>query len=937
MNLFSSSSRYAWVLALALGALYVSALPARAEQCGEAAPRAAGELALGSSPGPPVTVGTIRNRVLTLGGTSVVRFGVARYFSSPNNNALTYAAHSSRSNVATAEICGSILKIVAKNNGSTKVTVTASDGANIAEQSFMVRVGNRGPVAVGEIADTTFTKKAGSISLGLSSYFRDPDGDSLTYAPSLSRAGVVSASVKDSTLTLTAESKGTRRVTVTATDPGNLYATQPFDVTIANSPPDTLGKIVDKTFTQSDATLNVDVSIHFHDADGDKLFYKASSSNTGVVTASIPPNGTSLTLSALKEGTAKIEVTASDGTDSSIPHPFTVDVEAGTSPPSENNPPEIKKDIPDQKFTEGDAAASLNMSEYFWDRDPGDVLTYTAKSGDTDIATPSVTGSTLKITPQGVGEATIKVTATDTGNLFVTQPVEVAVVARPPTNNPPGIEQNIPDQKFTEGDKAVSFNLNEYFSDLDPGDALTYKSESSNNGVATVNSKGSPLRITPKGVGKATVKVTATDTGNLFVSQDVIVTVAPRLPLTVEINGPSRIESGASHTWRSKVEGGTPPYRYSWQVSTRCTILDHLSAAPDDEPCTRLWSNAGSGSSLTRTITTTDAYAHVRLSVSDAGSPVLTADVTHSIEVYQPNNAPVANGTVPSRTLTLGSSATQINVSSWFTDKDNDPLRYTVSSSPTGIVSASIPSNGSTLTLSALKLGSTTVTVTARDRRASATQSFSVRINRRPVSSKAIPAQSVTVGGSSGTLNLSEYFSDPDGDNLRWNAWSLNPSRATASVSGSTVTISPVAAGTATVRASATDPHGASASQSITVNVATAAGLSASISGPSQFSGEFGNTWRASVSGGKSPYAYRWRYRRQCLSPSDNLEADSAREICSEWASGGSKSSFSITLGYGTTIELRVTDANNDSVTTTRWVSYPSPSPGPGPGPDTGP
>ncbi len=75
MNLFSLLSRYAWVLALALGALYVSALPARAEMCGEAAPRAAGELALGSSLGLPVAVGTIRDRVLTLGGTP--RYGLA--------------------------------------------------------------------------------------------------------------------------------------------------------------------------------------------------------------------------------------------------------------------------------------------------------------------------------------------------------------------------------------------------------------------------------------------------------------------------------------------------------------------------------------------------------------------------------------------------------------------------------------------------------------------------------------------------------------------------------------------------------------------------------------------------------------------------------------------------------------------------------------------
>ncbi len=934
MNPFSSSSRYAWVLALALGALYVSALPARAEMCGEAAPRAAGELALGSSLGPPVAVGTIRDRVLTLGGTPVVRFGVARYFSSPNNNALTYAAHSSRSNVATAEICGSILKIVAQDNGSTTVTVTASDGASTAEQSFMVRVGNRGPVAVGEIADTTFTKKAGSISLVLSSSFRDPDGDSLTYVPSLSKAGVVSASVKDSTLTLTAESKGTRRVTVTATDPGNLFAEQKFEVTVTedvvvpprpppptNNPPEIKKDIPDQKFTLGDKAVSFNLDEYFSDLDpGDALTYKSESSNSGVAT--VNSTGSPLIITPKGVGKVTVNVTATDTGNLFVTQPVEVAV---VSPPPKNNPPEIAKNIPAQNFTEGDEAVSLNLNEYFSDPDPGDVLRYTAKSSNSDVATVNSTGSPLRITPKGVGKATVNVTATDTGNLFATQPVEVTVLARPPTNNPPEIEKGIPAQKFTVGDKAASLNLNEYFRDPDPGDVLTYTPASSKTGVATASVRDSILIITPQGVGEAAVKVTATDTGYLSVAQDVSVTVAPRPPLTVEIDGPSRIESGTSHTWRSKVAGGTPSYRYSWQVSTRCTTLEPLrAAAAEEKPCTRLWSNAGSGSSLTQTITTTEAYAHVRLSVSDAGSPVVTAEDTHSIAVYQPNNAPVANGTAPSRTLTLGYSATQLNVSSWFTDKDNDRLRYTVASSPAGIVSASIPSNGGTLTLSTLKAGKTTVTVTASDGKASATQSFEVRVNRRPVARKTIPVQSVTVGGSAVTINLTEYFSDPDGDNLTWSAWSLDTSRATASVSGSTVTISPVAAGTATVRASATDPHGASASQSITVNVATAAGLSVSISGPSQFL-LADNTWKASVSGGRSPYAYRWRYRRQCLSPSDNLEADSAREICSEWASGGSKSSFSITLGYGTTIELRVTDANNDSVTTTRWISYSAP------------
>ena len=924
MGLFSSAFRYALVLAISPVLLHFGGASARAGTCGGDETDGF-SLYASFSGSTPIAVGTIPDKKIAA-GASFVRFSARFYFKETTGSALAYSAVSSHPGIAIVDdICGSMIEIHAVKAGTAKITITATANGGSATQGASVIVdpkavfpsspSNSPPVANGSIADRTFTRATSPDRFSVSSYFSDPDGDALTYAASAFRTGVASASVTGDMLSLGAVSRDSTRITVTAKDQGNLVATQSFLATVANSPPAAQGSIADRTFTQATSPDRFSVSSYFSDPDPeDRLTYTASPSSAGVVNTSV--TGSTLTLTAAAKGKRRVTVTATDPGGLVATQPFDVTIA--------NSPPVAKGAMPARSLTLGSSETlGFGVSSYFEDAD-NEALTYRASSSPGGVVSASIPAndSTLTLTALKAGAATVTVTAEDASDRALQR---FAVTVHAKTNQRPTVKKNIIDQDFTVGDGADSFNLSEYFSDPDPEDVpkLAYKSESSNNSVATVNPTGSPLRITPKGAGKATVKVTATDPGGLSVSQDVIVTVKkpPPPPLTVEINGTSRIESGAAYTWRSKVEGGTPPYRYSWQVSTRCTILDHLSAAPDDEPCTRQWSSAGSGSSLTRTITTTDAYAHVRLSVSDAGSPAMTAEDTHSVEVYQPNNAPVANGTVPSRTLTLGSSPTQINVSSWFTDKDNDRLRYTVASSPAGVVSASIPSNGSTLTLSTLKAGKTTVTVTASDGKASATQSFGVRVNRRPVASKTIPAQSVTVGGSSVAINLTEYFSDPDGDNLKWTITRSN-SHVTTSLSGNTLTIAPVTAGTSSVGIHASDSY-ASVSQIVTVNVATAAGLSASISGPTRVFSEVSNTWQASVSGGRSPYAYRWRYRRACSSgPSDHAEADSAREVCTEWASGSSKSSFSLLLEHGTTIELRVTDANNDSVTTTLGVSY---------------
>ena len=82
-----------------------------------------------------------------------------------------------------------------------------------------------------------------------------------------------------------------------------------------------------------------------------------------------------------------------------------------------------------------------------------------------------------------------------------------------------------------------------------------------------------------------------------------------------------------------------------------------------------------------------------------------------------------------------------------------------------------------------------------------------------PTTVETIPNQTLNFEGTAATVNLSSYFSDPDGDALSYTAYSSNNAIATVSVSGGTVTITPVAAGTATITVTATDPGNLTATQ----------------------------------------------------------------------------------------------------------------------------
>ena len=392
---------------------------------------------------PPVAMETLADRELTLGGS--LDLDVSLVFAEPDGDALTFTVSSSAPDVVTVLASGNRVTLTAVGAGTATIRVTATDpGGLSASQLFAVTVPvppNRPPEPVGVLAPLTLAVDGAAGAVDVSTAFRDPDGDVLTYAARSSAPGVASVSVWGSTATVTPVSEGASTVTVTATDAGgsNTTATQGFTVTVnppANRPPVAVGTLAPLRIEVDEGAVTVDVSGAFRDPDGDALTYAAVSSAPGVATAAA--SGSTVTVTPMATGTATVTVTATDtgGSNTTVTQRFTVTV----SPPA-NRPPVAVGTLAPLTVGVDEASVTVEVSGAFRDPD-GDRMTYAATSSSPAVATAAVSGSTVTVTPVAPGTSTVTVTATDSGgsNTAVTQTFAVTV-PRPFTDHPivPGV------------------------------------------------------------------------------------------------------------------------------------------------------------------------------------------------------------------------------------------------------------------------------------------------------------------------------------------------------------------------------------------------------------------------------------------------------------------------------------------------------------------
>lgn len=348
------------------------------------------------------------------------------------------------------------------------------------------------------------------------------------------------------------------------------------------------------------------------------------------------------------------------------------------------------------------------------------------------------------------------------------------------------------------------------FNDPD-GDALTYAAATSDDGVATATVSGSVVTTTGVAAGAATITITARDPGGLTATQTMAVTVeAPNsAPEVTGMLDDQSLNVGDSLThdvaeFFTDADGDT---------------LTFAAAVSDTAVATA----SVSGSTLT-VMAVAEGSATVTVSATDPGD--LSAEFDFAVTVEQPNRAPEVADAIDSQTLNVGDTV-RLVVSMYFTDPDGDELSFEAVSSDTGVAEAL--AMGDTVQIAAMMVGSATVAVTASDPEGlTAEQSISVTVqppaNRAPEAADSIPAHDMVVD-SAVVLDMSAYFSDPDGDELTYSAETSDAAIATASVDGAMVTTTGVSAGEegvqmVTLMVTATDPGGLSFTQEANVSVA---------------------------------------------------------------------------------------------------------------------
>jgi len=204
-------------------------------------------------------------------------------------------------------------------------------------------------------------------------------------------------------------------------------------------------------------------------------------------------------------------------------------------PPFTNHLPVVANPVADQTAPEDAPWTFAVPTNTFADEDPGEVLTYSASRDDGsnlpgwlnfDAGTRTFSG-----TPDDadVGTVSVRVAAVDGKNGAVSDTFILTVTN---VNEAPTLTAPLPDQSAT---KDVPFSLAVpagTFADVDPGDVLTYSASLADNSPLPTWLQFNPTTRTFTGtpqfsdVGTVNVKVTATDTGSLNVSDVFALTVA---------------------------------------------------------------------------------------------------------------------------------------------------------------------------------------------------------------------------------------------------------------------------------------------------------------------------------------------------------------------------------------------------------------------------
>ncbi|MEK8049629.1 Ig-like domain-containing protein [Ideonella sp. DXS22W] len=490
------------------------------------------------------------------------------------------------------------------------------------------------------------------------------------------------------------------------------------------------------------ASVALDLSASFSDADGDALSFSASGlpaglsidTATGVISGTLDRHASS----AVPGGVYTVVITASDGRGGAVARAFELTV-ANPAPVAGADSASVAED----GVLDGQVLGN--------DSDPdGDAL----QVDTTPVSGPAHGGLVLRAdgsyqyTPladfHGTDSFSYRLIDADGGVTVATVTITVLAVNDAPVATG--------DTLTTAEDTAVSVAVLANDGDAD-GDALSVTQASAAHGTVSIGANGT-LHYTPAAGfhGSDTIHYTVSDGQGGTASATVAVTVTP-------VNDAPTAQPIAD---RSNSTGTAVSFNAAADFAD--ADGDTLSYSATGLP-PGLSLDAATGQ-ISGTASTPGSYA-VTVSASDGHGGTVSQGFTWTI-VAAPNNTPNTVGSLPTATASDGQAVT-ITTATGFADPDGDPLSYTATGLPaglsidaaTGVISGTVDGGAS----ADVPGGVYTVLVSASDGRGgSVSQAFTLTVGNVGPTAANDSATLAEDGSASGNVLAND--SDADGDAL---------------------------------------------------------------------------------------------------------------------------------------------------------------------------
>ena len=792
-------------------------------------------------PGPTVTIA---------GGTSPVTEGTAATFTLTADSAPTSDL---TVNLTVADATGSDF-VASGNEGSKTVTIssgsttatysvpTVGDSTDEANGAVTVTVETGTGYTVGTTASASVTVNDDDAlaALSVDDQTVDEDAGTATFTVTLSPASGKTVTVRfrtspgtalapgdythvDTTLTF-APGDTSKTVAVTIVDDTDRESQEQYFVNLDNvanatladgqgsgfitandnSAPAVANAIPNKT-AQAGAAFSFQFAANtFSDADSDTLTYTATKADGTDLPSWLTFTAGTRTFSGTPQstdaGTLSVKVTASDGHGGAGTDTFDILV---------NRAPTVANAIPNQVATVNTAFSYTFPANTFNDAD-GHTLTYTATKSDGTTLPAWLSFSTNTRTfsgtpaPASRGTLSVKVTASDGRGGSVSDTFDLRV------NTLPTLAIEIPDRTATVNAAFNYIVASNHFTDAD-GDTLTYTATKSDGtdlpSWLTFTANTRTFSGTPQSsdAGVLSVKVTASD-GVASVSDS----------FNISVGDPSRAPTLANAIPDQTATTGTA-FSYAFPANT-------FSAAAGDTLTYRATKSDGTALPSWLTFTaSTRAFSGTPQS-TDTGT--LSVNVTarnHNGSVIDEfnivvsaNRAPTLANAIPDQTATTGTAFSYAFPANTFSDAEGDTLTYTVTKSDGTALPSWLSFTSSTRTFSgtpqSTDTGTVSVKVTASDGNGNTVSdefNIVVSTNHAPIVATAIPNQTATVGSAFSYAFPANTFTDADKDTLTYTAAKSDgtalPAWLTFTASTRTFSGTPTAAGTVSVKVTASD------------------------------------------------------------------------------------------------------------------------------------